>query len=176
MTDKKESILHSALELFATEGYNAVSTSRIAKKAGVSEGLIFRHFENKKGLLTAIMKDAEARLGLLFGPIIFEEDPKEVLRKTIALPFSQVDESQLNYWRLQFKLKWIPEFNNPEKLKPIIDKLTWAFTELEYEDPQREAYFLNQIVDSISLVALRDGRSTQEGFQELLWSKYDLKH
>ncbi|MFT5243346.1 MAG: AcrR family transcriptional regulator, partial [Psychroserpens sp.] len=43
MTDKKEQILKSALELFANEGVNATSTNKIAKYAAVSEGLIFRH-------------------------------------------------------------------------------------------------------------------------------------
>ena len=46
MTDKKENILKSALELFANEGVNATSTNRIAIKANVSEGLIFKHFKN----------------------------------------------------------------------------------------------------------------------------------
>ena len=41
MTDKKEKILNAALELFANDGYNVTSTSKIAKTAGVSEGLIF---------------------------------------------------------------------------------------------------------------------------------------
>ena len=47
MTDKQEKILQAALELFAKEGFKGTSTNKIAKKAGVSEGLIFRHFENK---------------------------------------------------------------------------------------------------------------------------------
>ena len=54
MTNKKEKILLTALELFANEGFKSVTTSKIAKEAGVSEGLIFRHFENKKGLLNAL--------------------------------------------------------------------------------------------------------------------------
>ncbi len=59
MTDKKEKILQAALELFAEEGFKPTSTSKIAKKAGVSEGLIFSHFCNKDGLLQAIIKEGE---------------------------------------------------------------------------------------------------------------------
>jgi AcrR family transcriptional regulator len=51
MTEKKELILQTALRLFSEQGYEATPTNRIAKEAGVSEGLIFRHFENKEGLL-----------------------------------------------------------------------------------------------------------------------------
>ena len=59
MTDKQLNILKIALQLFANEGFHATSTSRIAKEAGVSEGLIFRHFINKEGLLRAILKQGE---------------------------------------------------------------------------------------------------------------------
>ena len=45
---KKEQILNAALELFANDGFTATSTSKVAKRAGVSEGLIFRHFGNKR--------------------------------------------------------------------------------------------------------------------------------
>ena len=91
MTDKQERILDAALELFANEGYASTPTSKIAKKAGVSEGLIFRHYENKQGLLDALIGEAEVRLGKIFGPILFESDPKLVIRKTIELPFRGVD-------------------------------------------------------------------------------------
>ncbi|MFT5056181.1 MAG: AcrR family transcriptional regulator, partial [Pseudoalteromonas distincta] len=43
MTDKQVAILQTALELFSKKGFDAVSTNLIAKEAGVSEGLIFRH-------------------------------------------------------------------------------------------------------------------------------------
>lgn len=59
MTDKQEKILRAtALDLFANTGYNAASTSKIAQKASVSEGLIFRHCQNKKGLLDALVLEA----------------------------------------------------------------------------------------------------------------------
>lgn len=173
MTDKKEKILHAALELFANDGYNAVSTSRIAKQAGVSEGLIFRHFGNKKGLLQAIMEDVEARIGQLLAPVIFEEEPKKVIRKIIELPFS-IDPSEYDYWRLQFKLKWEQEYNNPNKMKPLIDKLAWAFAELGYEEPEKEAVLLNQVIDSISTEILRDGKALQEAFKAFLLKKYEV--
>ena len=173
MTDKKESILHAALERFANDGYNATSTSRIAKEAGVSEGLIFRHFKNKKGLLEAIMQDVEIRIGKLLAPIIFEEDPKKVIRKIILLPFS-IDESEYDYWKLQFKLKWEAEYNNPNKMKPLIDKLTWAFTELGTEEPEKEALLLNQLIDAISTGILRDGLESQMPFKSFLLNKYQV--
>lgn len=173
MTDKKENILSAALELFANEGYNATPTSRIAREAGVSEGLIFRHFGNKAGLLRAIMEDVETRIGQLFAPIIAQTDPKEVIRSIIVLPF-EIDESEYDYWKLQFILKWAQEYNHPNKMKPLFDKLTWAFRQLGYGQPEKEAFLLNLIIDAISTGILRDGKHTQEPMQEFLLEKYRL--
>ena len=44
MTEKQSNILISGLELFAKKGYHATATSEVAKRAGVSEALIFRTF------------------------------------------------------------------------------------------------------------------------------------
>jgi AcrR family transcriptional regulator len=176
MTDKKESILRAALELFANDGYNVTSTSKIAKKAGVSEGLIFRHFENKKGLLDAIVADAQQRLSEVFAHILFEDDPKEVIRKTIVLPFemSKVDKVEVDFWKLQFILKWQAEYNNPHKMKPIIDKLAWAFEKLGYAAPENEAALLNQIIDAISISILRDDIKPHEQYKLFLLEKYKV--
>jgi AcrR family transcriptional regulator len=173
MTNKQEQILETALRLFANDGYNATSTSKIAKEAGVSEGLIFRHFENKKGLLNAIMQSAALKLLKAVEHILFESDPKLVIRKTICLPFES-DEADHPFWKLQFKLKWEQEYNKPELSKPLMDKLTWAFSELRNKEPEKEALLLYQLVDSISQSILRDGKEVHKDFQLFLLSKYSV--
>ncbi|WP_342429457.1 TetR/AcrR family transcriptional regulator [Neobacillus sp. FSL H8-0543] len=55
LTEKQKKILVSAIETFSEKGYAASSTSEIAKKAGVAEGTIFRHYKTKKDLLTSIV-------------------------------------------------------------------------------------------------------------------------
>ena len=173
MTDKQIKILYVALELFATDGFNATSTSQIAKKAGVSEGLIFRHFENKKGLLNALISDAEQRVAQLYGPVLFETDPKSVIRKIIELPYS-IGENEFNYWKLQFQLKWQNEYYKPEKNKPLVDKLTWAFKQLKFSKPRQEAKLLNLILEAIATGILRDGKKSQQHLKGLLLTKYSV--
>lgn len=48
LTPKQAKILQAAVEIFAEKGYAATSTSEIAKRAGVAEGTIFRHYKTKK--------------------------------------------------------------------------------------------------------------------------------
>ena len=140
MTEKQEKIINAALELFASEGYKPTSTSKIAKKAGVSEGLIFRHFGNKEGLLEAILKEGEERAKHLFADIVLETDPKEVIRKTLEIGISMdKDKEAANFWKLQYKIKWELEQYGEHKMEPLQRALENAFEKLKYDNPELES-------------------------------------
>ena len=105
ITGKQETILIVALRLFAERGFENTPTSQIAKKAGVSEGLIFRRFENKDGLLRVLITDGQARIQRLVDRIVHEPDPKKILAQTIDLPLTLISEER-EFWTLQFILKY----------------------------------------------------------------------
>ena len=151
MTEKQENILNAALELFAEEGFKSTSTSKVAKRAGVSEGLIFRHFENKEGLLNAIVKMGEERAQSTFAGILLEKDAKTRLRNYIelALKISQ-DQEAVDFWKLQFKIKWELEIYGEHKIKAIRDLLVETFRELKYNDPEAETDLLMTFMDGLA--------------------------
>lgn len=174
MTGKQEHIMRAALELFASDGYASTPTSKIAKKARVSEGLIFRHFKNKQGLLNALMKDAESRMGELLGPILFETNPKKVIRRVIKMPFKIIEHRERDLWKLQFIMKWQPGYNKPDKIKPLLDKLAGAFKELKYKEPEKEAMLLNHIIENISIEILKGNMKQEASFRDFLLKKYKV--
>ncbi len=53
--EKKQSLINSAIKLFAKNGFDATSTASIGKHAGVTEPLIHYHFKNKDGLFSYIL-------------------------------------------------------------------------------------------------------------------------
>lgn len=53
--DKQERIFAAAAELFGAEGYDGVTTQRIAERAGVTNGTLFRYAANKAELLLMVM-------------------------------------------------------------------------------------------------------------------------
>ena len=67
-TSRQERLLESALELFAERGYAGTSVKTIAGRAGVSQGLLYVHFESKQALLVALfergMQDVQSTLEL----------------------------------------------------------------------------------------------------------------
>ncbi|QQE77207.1 TetR/AcrR family transcriptional regulator [Alicyclobacillus sp. SO9] len=75
MTEKQAKIIEAAVEMFAEQGYSATSTSQIARKAGVAEGTIFRHYKTKKDLLISILAPT---LSKFFGPFVIRNFKKVV--------------------------------------------------------------------------------------------------
>lgn len=51
-------LVRAALDLFTSQGYHATTTPQIARRAGVAEGTIYRHFESKEHLLNEIYRAA----------------------------------------------------------------------------------------------------------------------
>lgn len=54
--DRRDSILNAASSAFARHGFAATSISEIAALAGVSDGLVYKYFSNKRDLLDCALK------------------------------------------------------------------------------------------------------------------------
>ena len=175
MTEKQERILQAALELFAQEGYKATSTSKVARRASVSEGLIFRHFTNKEGLLEAIVKQGEEKVKQLFADVVLETDPKEIIRKTMQIGEKMnKNEADADFWKLQYKIKWELEMYNEHKVEPLERALTHAFEQLGYEEPLMEARIFMYMFDGMSTRFYLQKDFDVEAPIAYLWKKYDL--
>ncbi|WP_304233218.1 TetR/AcrR family transcriptional regulator [Jiulongibacter sediminis] len=173
MTEKQENILEAALRLFASEGYNATSTKKVAIEAGVSEGLIFRHFGNKEGLLQAILNLGKERFHKVYANIVLQSDPKEVIKKAILMLF-EVPEEEYAFWKLQFKLKWELELVDHEKMAPLLLSLSNAFKELGYSNPEMEAKLLLHIHDGLATAILMGRNVDKEKMKDFLLEKYNV--
>lgn len=69
LTETQAHIVQAALELFAEHGYAAATTQAIAKRAGVTEKTLFRHFGTKKQLFAQAIYPAMLQL---LQPVVFE--------------------------------------------------------------------------------------------------------
>src|SRR5437879_10500192 len=58
--DRKRQLLVHAKQLFVTLGYQNTTTDKIAKAAGVSEPLLYRHFDSKKALFLQGLEEIRA--------------------------------------------------------------------------------------------------------------------
>lgn len=111
---RREQLLDKAAELFAKSGYAKATTAQLAKAAGVTEPIIYRHFKSKRDLFVALvertgretieqwerqMADAEdpaARLRILIGenPMVSERGRLAYL--VILQGIAEVDDPEIN--------------------------------------------------------------------------------
>src|SRR5947209_20102644 len=58
--DRKRQLLDHAKQLFLTHGYQNTTTEKIAAAAGVTEPVLYRHFESKKALFLEVLQEVRA--------------------------------------------------------------------------------------------------------------------
>lgn len=56
MQDRSDSILDAARDAFAETGFENTSVAQIARRAGISDGLLYRYFRNKRDLLNEVLR------------------------------------------------------------------------------------------------------------------------
>ena len=79
--EKRAQIMAGAAAVFAQDGYEGASMSRIAAEANVSKGTLYNYFESKAALFAAYVSDeCERKLPQVFGAVDAEAKPAVVLR------------------------------------------------------------------------------------------------
>jgi AcrR family transcriptional regulator len=62
--ERRNQLLRIAKELFSKFGFRSTTTKAIAAAAGVTEGVIFKHFASKKDLYTSILDGKAKEIGI----------------------------------------------------------------------------------------------------------------
>src|SRR3982751_4881139 len=82
---RREQLIEIATKLFARSGYDATTTADIAKAAGVTEPILYRHFESKQELFVAIVRSvSEITMKGWNDTIKGVDDPADKLRAVCA--------------------------------------------------------------------------------------------
>jgi AcrR family transcriptional regulator len=75
--ERKAAVLDCACGMFSTGSYRGTTTSEIARRAGVTEPILYRHFASKRELYLAVLAESWRRLRELWDEVVAaEEDPK----------------------------------------------------------------------------------------------------
>jgi AcrR family transcriptional regulator len=82
--ERRAAIVDAALQVFGERSYGRATTAEIARAAGVSEPILYRHFTSKRDLYIACLEAMSGRLQATAESIIASEpDPREW---TFAIP------------------------------------------------------------------------------------------
>lgn len=101
---RRARILDSALHLFATRGVEMTSMDEVARRSGVSKGLIYTYFKNKEDLLGAVIDEGLKSIkGLLPEDSESEEEPRRAVATMVRSSFEMM-RSQKTFWSLYLSL------------------------------------------------------------------------
>lgn len=126
--ERRNQIIEVAMALFAEKGFNGATTRSIAKAAGVSEAIIFRHFATKEDLYNAIITyTVERRLDLWEQDGMPEADPEnlQALLERFATSYIRRNREDPTFIRLmmysaledhQFRLRFFEIYRSPHLL------------------------------------------------------------
>ena len=59
--ERREQIIQTATDVFATEGFEGTALKRVAELVGVKEATLFHYFRGKQELLTAVLAERDRR-------------------------------------------------------------------------------------------------------------------
>ena len=102
MMDTREQILYAALRLFARDGYEAVSVSRIAGALGMTKGALYKHYDDKRAIFDAIVARMEQRDAERAGDFDLPErarcEDEAAYRAASGAQLLAYSMAQLRYW------------------------------------------------------------------------------
>jgi AcrR family transcriptional regulator len=114
---RREQLLDCAADLFAKSGYARATTAELARAAGVTEPIIYRHFNSKRDLFIALVeRTAKQTLSHWEQQLADAHDPAERLRRVIG-DNPMVSAEGAGPYRVL--LQAITEVNDPEIQKAV---------------------------------------------------------
>jgi AcrR family transcriptional regulator len=149
-------IKETALGLFAEKGFSSTPISAIAKKAGISKGLIYNYFTNKEDLIGTIMLEGIDEFMSVYDPKNEEAISEEIFKYFIDRTF-EILKQNLDFWKLYFLVMMQPEVMKlvenklMEYLLPLLGALSDYFESKGFENPMAHARLLGAILDGVSL-------------------------
>jgi AcrR family transcriptional regulator len=151
----KEMLVQAALELFARFGFEKTSVRMIAKKAGVSLGLLYNYFESKEVLLVTIFERGMQDVLKSFQVADTGTTPEQQLERLIRSSFEILREHK-TFWQVFYSLRAQPgiaEVLPKEMLEwhwRIHGQLEQYLTQLKHPNPKAGAWLLFGAIDGVA--------------------------
>jgi len=157
--DTRQRILDAARELFASEGYDAVTMRKIADKIEYTPTAIYFHFEDKDALIRELCAADFLALAQAFQPIALVPDPIERIKRT-GSAYIEFALAHPNHYRLMFMT---PKPMGEEDLRQY---------GVEKGNPAQDAYaFLRQaVVEALASGRFRAGLDDPDLICQTLWA------
>lgn len=156
----QEKIHSAAMELFIKKGYHATSISDVAKKAGISKGLLYNYYKGKEELLSKMVEDRIQEVVDVMESTSAFDTPSEQLKYIVE---GAVDNVFANPKVFRFYLHLQTQPEDDEELikysKLLIEENARQFEiqckifeKLGVEDPRKRSLYFSSTLQGIMLM------------------------
>lgn len=91
-TERRYQLIDVARQLFATQGYDAVSIEEIAARAGVSKPVVYEHFGSKEGIYSVVVdRELTTLTDILNDRMNVGAPEREVLESIVMAVFDYIE-------------------------------------------------------------------------------------
>jgi AcrR family transcriptional regulator len=100
-TERRAALLDTACRCFSKGSYRGATTAEIAREAGVSEPILYRHFESKRDLYLACIGEAWQRLRSRWEAVIEQDPDPSTWLSGMGSAFFELKEQKIvlsNFW------------------------------------------------------------------------------
>lgn len=174
---KREQILQGAMKVFLQHGYAGTSMDRVAEVARVSKNTIYNHFQDKKGLFTALIEQITTnRFQIVFGSVPLQGEPRVVLRQLAEKLLSVIlpDREYISFLRLLIaESERFPQLaqlfisNLPKKVLSILSEYFRSHPELNLPNPEVTArIFMSSLMGYVITQEILQGKEVMPLSQE----------
>lgn len=157
----RAAILAAARELFNEQGYEATTMRKIAEHIGYSATAIYRHFPDKRTILTELVHADFAALGASFATAMTEPDP---VRRLAMLGKGYVEFGLRfpNHYRLMFMTRKAPV--------PMVEAQESCI--VRKGDPTSDAYaaLVHTVREVMATGILRPELNDPEAVAQIMWA------
>ena len=135
---RREQLLETAVTLCAERGYSGATTSQLAKAAGVTEPILYRHFSSKKNLFIAVIEaTGQKTIEAWERQLSIAKDPGQRLKRLFVANPLNTDKGRGIY---RVIMQAMMEIKDPDILAALQSHMTQihAFVAHEVERAQEE--------------------------------------
>lgn len=155
-SESRKAILDAATTLFARKGYSDTTIEDIAKKAGISKGLIYNYFPGKLEILEALMVDLIDLWDSFLTRSLGSSSPREILAGLITAWIDMI-KSRPEVMRIFMHVSSSGHLaklllrRNAALITKLMESLIRLFRQLKSPDPVADAYLIGALFDGICL-------------------------
>lgn len=162
--EKRMIIENAALEIFAEDGYHHASVSKIAKRAGVSKGLMYNYFHSKEELLKELIRDiikgVSEELALPFDKDLTDEDLVNFVK--VSLNLVKEDPQRWKLFSGMFLQKQVMELMMSEMMEvsaQYVAPFLRYFKAKGIDQPEAWLRYFHATIDGVQLQIMMDSKN-----------------